>query len=405
VATFHSDDGPRYVAAVARAADPAGPGTLNEEFRIRRPDGQERWMSVSATTTFEGALPVAARMTGVLADVTDRKRAEERLRESEERQAFLLRLADALRPLANPAEGEACRLLGEHLGVEGACYVDLDEAAGVARVERDFVRGPGPSLAGEHPVAAVAGSVAILRRGHCHVVADTQASPLAPPENRPASAALGIVACIGAPLIKEGRLVGALCVADARPWEWAEGEVDLLRDVAERIWGAVERARVEAALRESEARLAAALESVPVGVSVVDASGAAVLSSGAAVLSNAEFQRFLPNGVIPSRDPARVGRWQAWDAQGRPLEPHDFPDALALQGERVVPSPEMIRTDDEGWEAWAGVSAAPIRDEAGRVAGLVTVISDIDAAKRSADVMRESEERLREFGKAPSDVL
>lgn len=146
--------------------------------------------------------------------------------------------------------------------------------------------------------------------------------------------------------------------------------------------------RLQAASRESEARLLAAFESVPVGVAVMD-------GSGAALVSNAEFRRFLPTGVIPSRDPARLGRWRGWDAQGRPLEPQDFPGARALRGERVVPGQEMIYTDDDGREVWTSVSNVPIRDEAGRVTGLATVVTDIDAVKRSVDALRESEARFR----------
>ncbi|MBN8808251.1 MAG: PAS domain-containing protein [Sphingomonas sp.] len=88
--TFHPDDGPRYAAAVARAVDPAGPGTLEEEYRIQTSDGEERWMSTRAITTFEGSPPVASRLTGVLADITGRKRAETALRESESRLKLLM---------------------------------------------------------------------------------------------------------------------------------------------------------------------------------------------------------------------------------------------------------------------------------------------------------------------------
>lgn len=143
-----------------------------------------------------------------------------------------------------------------------------------------------------------------------------------------------------------------------------------------------------AALQESEARLAAAFESVPVGVAVID-------TAGAALLSNPEFRRFLPTGIVPSRDPATVGRWRAWDQQGRPLDPRDFPIARALRGETVVPGQEMLYTDDAGLEIWTAVSTVPIHDSTGHVTGVVSVISDIDAHKRNAEALRLSEEHQR----------
>lgn len=85
VTTFHPEDGPRYVAAVQSAADPSGPGALHIEFRIRHPHKGEQWMAVSAITAFEGTPPKATRMTGVLANITERKKIEEALQESEER--------------------------------------------------------------------------------------------------------------------------------------------------------------------------------------------------------------------------------------------------------------------------------------------------------------------------------
>ncbi|WP_375274074.1 GAF domain-containing protein [Methylorubrum thiocyanatum] len=190
-------------------------------------------------------------------DVSERKRAEMALREREERQAFLLSLSDAVRTLTDPAaiQGEACRLIGERLDVDRAYYVAIDEASDLARVAWDYVREDVPSLVGEHRIADFAWSVDLLRRGLCHVVADTQTSDTVPPADRPALAALRIAACMGAPLIKNGSLVGALCVTHSGPRSWTESDVGLLRDVAERIWSAVERGRAEADIRRKNAVL------------------------------------------------------------------------------------------------------------------------------------------------------
>ena len=143
-----------------------------------------------------------------------------------------------------------------------------------------------------------------------------------------------------------------------------------------------------AALRESEARLAAACESVPVGVAVID-------TAGVAILSNPEFRRFLPTGIAPSRDPTTVGRWQAWDKRGRSLDPRDFPMARALRGETVVPGQEMLYADETGREIWTAVSTVPICDSNGQVTGVASVVSDIDDQKRNAEALRLSEGHQR----------
>ncbi|MEW6763800.1 MAG: CheR family methyltransferase [Pseudomonadota bacterium] len=170
------------------------------------------------------------------------------------------------------------------------------------------------------------------------------------------------------------------------------------RTTTHRIDGAVmtffdvtERKRVEAAQRESDARLAAVFESLPVGAGVFD-------SSGDITIHNQALHRFLPTSRMPSRDPARQARWRAWDADGRLIGPDDFPGARALRGERVVPGIEMLYTDDDGRETWTQVSSSPFLGADGTLIGEgVVVVNDIDALKRSEEALRENEGRLREL--------
>src|SRR4030095_2668295 len=74
----------------------------------------------------------------------------EALRLSEERQAFLLKLSDAIRRMGDPARilAEACRLLGTRLRVSRVAYgeIDGDECTFIA----DYVD-RGASVAGRVP--------------------------------------------------------------------------------------------------------------------------------------------------------------------------------------------------------------------------------------------------------------
>ena len=73
-------------AAIAAAHDPRGDGKFSVEYRIRR-DGELRWIVGRAQTFFagEGANRRPIRTVGTELDVTERKLAEARLRESEAR--------------------------------------------------------------------------------------------------------------------------------------------------------------------------------------------------------------------------------------------------------------------------------------------------------------------------------
>lgn len=145
-------------------------------------------------------------------------------------------------------------------------------------------------------------------------------------------------------------------------------------------------ARAEAALADSEARFAATLDSVPVGVAMID-------TAGRIVVSNAQYQRFCPTGAIPSTDAERRWRWRGWGSDGLPLDPGDFPGARAARGESVIPGQELLYTSDSGEEIWVRVATTPLRDAAGRITGQASVVSDIDTLKRTSNSLRDAEQR------------
>jgi signal transduction histidine kinase len=182
------------------------------------------------------------------------QRVEVALLESESRHTFLLRLGDAIRLLVDPTaiQGEASRLLGERLATDRAYYAEIDETLGHILVDQNFCRTGVPSIVGRY---ALGNWVRVtFRMGGPVVVADTSTSPLIPETDRPALAAVGGGAFVAAPLIRDGRLVAALCVADLAPRVWSPEEVELVSDTAERTWEAIERARAEGQLRDADAR-------------------------------------------------------------------------------------------------------------------------------------------------------
>ncbi len=319
-------------------------------------------------------------INGVSFDVTEQH-------ETEKRQAFLLRLSDVLRSLDDPVaiQGTISRLLAEELDVDRAYYVAVNEGAGIARVERDYVRPPSPSIAGEHPISSFSWSVDILRRGECHVVADVQTSSIVPDADRAALSALQITACMGAPLIKAGRLVGALCVTKSTFRNWRESEIELLREVGERIWAAVERARTEATLRESEERFR----------QFADASSDAlwVRDAGTLALEYVSPAIQAIYGVSPGQLLDGTGDWTSL------ILPDDRGKALAhLQqarnGEPVTHEFRIRRSSDDAMR-WIHSTDFPLRDAQGRVVRIGGIAKDVTALKAAETAVAMSEERLQ----------
>ena len=316
-----------------------------------------------------------------LRDITERKRAEEAVWESEERQSFLLSLSDTLRPIADAAaiEGESCRLLGEHLNAARAYYVEIREPEGAAVVQQDYAREGLPSLAREYPLSEWAWVIPLYKQGRPVVVEDVWASGQIPDPDRERAAAAH-VAWIAVPLVKDEDLVGALCVAEAEPRSWTAQEVGLVGQTAERVWMAVERARVEKALRESEERFRA----------FVNASSDVVYRMGPdwVEMRQLEGRGFLVDTARPTAS------W--WDTY---IDPADRPAVEAAIQEAIrTQAPfefehRVRRTD--GTLGWTLSRAVPILSDDGEIVEWFGAASDITEQKEIADALRESEERYR----------
>ena len=86
---IHPEDRAQVEAALAHCVDPTGDGVYHIDYRvIGIEDGVERWVSTHGRTTFENGQPVG--FTGVALEITERKRAEAALRESEVQLAAIL---------------------------------------------------------------------------------------------------------------------------------------------------------------------------------------------------------------------------------------------------------------------------------------------------------------------------
>lgn len=175
----------------------------------------------------------------------------------ERRLSFQIRLADRLRGISDPAAAQqsATELLGRYLGAARVGYAEIDEESGRALVRSDWTRdGDVPSLAGQSTTLASFGEQALglFRAGQMLAIPDIRQLPLGSSEITAAWEAAGVRALITVPLVREGALKALLYVHEPHPRAWRPSEAAMARDVAERSWAAVERARAEQSLRDSE---------------------------------------------------------------------------------------------------------------------------------------------------------
>ncbi|HEX7977859.1 MAG TPA: PAS domain S-box protein [Gemmatimonadaceae bacterium] len=243
---------PEYIAAseaqMAALHEAGRIGPYEKEYI--RADGSRSWL------LFAGASLGNGTVVEYCADINDRKRAEAALHANEERQAFLLQLSDALRPLADPVEMQkvTMQMLVEHLDLMRASYFEIDaDEAGATRTATYETSAAAP-IPNRFFFSDFGGDIAAeYRAGHTVVFADTESDPRIA-GSRATYRAMGVRAWVGVPLVKEGRVVAVLGVHSPDTREWTSAEVLLLEEVAERTWSAAERARAEAVVRESEER-------------------------------------------------------------------------------------------------------------------------------------------------------
>lgn len=212
---------------------------------------------------------------GTVRDISDRKAAEEKLKQSEAQQEFLLGLADSLRSLNDTKEikDEAARQLGEYLGVNRVYYVEVEPDGRHVTVEDNYVK-DAPSLAGRYNLYDFGSRIeAEYESTRMVVINDALSDKRIPKPLRIVWKMRKIGAMAGIPLVRDGQLVAALGMDKIEAHDWSEDEVAMLDAVAERIWTAVERTRTETALKESERRFRFVVQNASDIITVVDKKG------------------------------------------------------------------------------------------------------------------------------------
>ena len=330
----------------------------------------------------------------IMIDVTGRVRAEAALRASEARQAFLLRLSDALRPLADPIaiQETASRLLGAHLGVDRAAYGELEPGGQIMTVARDWARPGTPSAAGAYRIDDFGTFFTDpLRQGKASMIEDALTDPRVDRALYARTWSLiGVRAAIAYPLVKEGRFVAAFFIQEDEARSWTDGEVALVGEVGERTWEAVERARAEAALR----RFAA----------LAEASGEFIGMCDVRLMPfyvNAAGLRLV--GLDSLEDARRTPVLDFFHPEDRAIIRDKFLPRVLREGRGEVEI--RFRHFTTGETLWVIYSVVLLTDEHGQPLGYGTVTRDITARKQAHAEAEAERQHLRDvFMQAPAII-
>ena len=186
----------------------------------------------------------AGKPVGFLKMLRDRTEA----RHLAQTQPALLELGDRLRDLTDPAQMSfvAAEVIGRTLQVSRAGYGTVSPDGKEVIVERDWTSPGIASITGEHMLSRFGSYISELMSGRTVVIEDSLNDARV---DQAALSTLQIHAQINLPVVEQGRTVAIFFAHSSAARVWDAGEVDFIREVAERTRLAVERRRAENQVR------------------------------------------------------------------------------------------------------------------------------------------------------------
>ena len=351
---FHPEDVPAYVGAFQHAI--RGQLPFSGEARLRRVDGEWRWVETHAKPRFSHSGEFQGH-AGVCLDITERKQSEDAMRESEER----------FRVMA-----DGCPAVMWVTDAEGGIQF-------INKAYRDFTGTACEAVEGQkwqlvlHPEDAPS----YIEAYQCAV--RKRASFQAETRIRRADG--------------EWRWVDSHAEPRFSPHGEFLGHVGLSPDVTE-------RKLAEQSLDRQNAIMNSLLESLPMGVFMVEAP------SGKPIFANAAAQGMLGRGIIPdatSQDLAGV--YQAYKGPDKcPYPPEELPIVLGLNGQSTHID-DMVVVRPDGTETMLEIFGSPVRNKHGKVWASLVCFADITRRKLVDDALRASETRLRGITDSARDAI
>ena len=335
---IHPADRPRILDAALKKQTT---GEYDEEYRITRPDGTERWIRDRAFPIRDAAGKVH-RIAGVADDITESKRAAEALQSREAQLHSFVQQAPA-----------AIAMLDRNMN-----YVAVSK-----RWASDY--GGGRDLVGLNHYVAHSDLPDHWKEIHEKALAgETQSSD----EDL-------WVQTDGSRLWLRWSV---------NPWLDAHGNIGGIVILSENI---TVRKLVEEALRESEARYRQLIHGLPAAFFTCDATGRITLHNAAAA-------------ALWGREPnLSHDRWSGaqrlFTPDGRLIPRTRSPIALAVLQDEPIREAEMIVERPDGSRSHVLAFPDPIHDSAGKVIGAMSMLVDVTESRRGAAALRESEARLR----------
>ena len=260
-----TEDRPPLRAAILAAIH--NKSTFELEHRVIQLDGTIGW-AFSRAIPLLNAQQEIIEWLGAASDITQRKQAELNA-------DFLATVTQNLIEANGVDEilQTVREQLHRYLRTSKCAFIEMNEKADETALQQDWYQEDVPSLVGVYQLSEFLtdGFFQEAKTGNPIVVRDV--SKDARIVNQQPFAAFQIGSFINVPLIENGEWRFTLGVYHQEPYHWRSDEIELMRDLANRLWTMLERARAEAALQKSEQRFRLMADAVPQIVWITDTQG------------------------------------------------------------------------------------------------------------------------------------
>jgi len=381
------------------------PASRTATLEMRKKDGNTVWAEVRTDFLRDaGGQPIG--ILGVARDISDRHIAEMELERRVQLEMLITEISTAFIGISTDYIDQGIRNAMESIsglvGVDRSYIFMFSEDRTRMNLSHEWCsEGTEPLIGGLHPLPANSLPFLVdrIKAAEYIHIPDLANLPATAEAERALLQGQGVQSAIVVPMIQAGNAIGFLGLSSIHSKKtWDEETISLLRLVAEMFSNAMERKRMDLALRESEKRYRLLAENVTDVIWTTDMGLRVTYMSPSGVRLVGFSQEEYMNMTLEDM-----------------LTPSSFQEGMRTFAEQQVISTTRQDTSPMSWTLevqlrhkdgstiWVEETVTFLRDQSGNAVGLLGVTRDIRERKRAEEALRLSEEKYRTLVEASPD--